>query len=92
MLAAIAMGIVAAAARRSWPALTLLPLPLALTALYAVFFAEARYHLAIVMLLLPFAGGRSGLGGDLRARSHPGTQASSAAWQPRRWSRSLRWG
>jgi 4-amino-4-deoxy-L-arabinose transferase-like glycosyltransferase len=56
MLAAIAMGIVAAAARRNWPALTLLPLPLALTALYAIFFAEARYHLAIVVLLLPFAG------------------------------------
>ena len=46
----------AAAARRNWPALTLLPLPLALTALYAIFFAEARYHLAIVVLLLPFAG------------------------------------
>jgi 4-amino-4-deoxy-L-arabinose transferase-like glycosyltransferase len=56
MLAAIAIGIVAAAARRNWPALTLLPLPLALTALYAVFFAEARYHLAVAVLLLPFAG------------------------------------
>ena len=55
-VAAIALGIVAAAARRNWPALTLLPLPLALTALYAIFFAEARYHLAIVVLLLPFAG------------------------------------
>jgi 4-amino-4-deoxy-L-arabinose transferase-like glycosyltransferase len=56
-IAAIAVGIVAAAARRNWPALTLLPLPLALTALYTLFFAEARYHLAIAVLLLPFAGG-----------------------------------
>jgi len=55
-VAAIAVGIVAAAARRNWPALTLLPLPLALTLLYTLFFSEARYHLAIVVLLLPFAG------------------------------------
>jgi 4-amino-4-deoxy-L-arabinose transferase-like glycosyltransferase len=56
LVAAIAVGIVAAAARRNWPALTLLPLPLALTALYTLFFSEARYHLAIAVLLLPFAG------------------------------------
>src|SRR4051812_38305054 len=56
IIAAIVMGIVAAAARRNWPALTLLPLPGALLVLYALFFAEARYHLAIVVLLLPFAG------------------------------------
>ncbi|HVV49582.1 MAG TPA: glycosyltransferase family 39 protein, partial [Polyangia bacterium] len=55
-VAAIAAGIVAAAFRRNWPALSLLPLPLALTALYTLFFAEARYHLAIAVLLLPFAG------------------------------------
>src|SRR6185437_8296215 len=55
-IAGIAVGIVAAAARRNWPALTLLPLPLALTLLYTLFFAEARYHLAIAVLLLPFAG------------------------------------
>jgi 4-amino-4-deoxy-L-arabinose transferase-like glycosyltransferase len=55
-LATIVAGIVAAGFRRNWPALTLLPLPLALTALYTLFFAEARYHLAIVVLLLPFAG------------------------------------
>ena len=41
---------------RNWPALTLLPLPLALLVLYTLFFAEARYHLAVVVLLLPFAG------------------------------------
>ncbi len=56
MIAAVVMGIVAAAARRNWPALTLLPLPLALLVLYTLFFAEARYHLAILVLLLPFAG------------------------------------
>ena len=56
MIAATVIGIVAAAARRNWPALTLLPLPLALLVLYTLFFAEARYHLAIVVLLLPFAG------------------------------------
>ena len=56
MIAAAVIGIVAAAARRNWPALTLLPLPAALLVLYTLFFAEARYHLAIVVLLLPFAG------------------------------------
>jgi 4-amino-4-deoxy-L-arabinose transferase-like glycosyltransferase len=56
MIAAMVIGIVAAAARRNWPALTLLPLPTALLVLYTLFFAEARYHLAIVVLLLPFAG------------------------------------
>jgi 4-amino-4-deoxy-L-arabinose transferase-like glycosyltransferase len=56
VVAAVVLGIVAAAARRNAPALTLLPLPLALTALYTVFFAEVRYQLAIVVLLLPFAG------------------------------------
>ena len=56
MIAATVIGIVAAAARRNWPALTLLPLPLALLVLYTLFFSEARYHLAIVVLLLPFAG------------------------------------
>jgi len=56
MIAAMVIGIVAAAASRNWPALTLLPLPLALLVLYTLFFAEARYHLAVVVLLLPFAG------------------------------------
>jgi hypothetical protein len=31
-------------------------MPLALIALYTLFFAEARYHLAILALLFPFAG------------------------------------
>ncbi len=56
LIAMTLVGIVAAGARRNWPALSLLPLPLALIAVYTLFFAEVRYHLAIVALLLPFAG------------------------------------
>ena len=56
LVAAVVLGILAAAARRNWPALALLPMPLALTVLYTIFFAEVRYQLAIVVLLLPFAG------------------------------------
>jgi 4-amino-4-deoxy-L-arabinose transferase-like glycosyltransferase len=56
VVAAAALGVVAAAGRRNWPALTLLPLPVALAALYTLFFAEVRYQLAIAVLLLPFAG------------------------------------
>jgi len=56
LVAAIVLGIVSAVASRNGPALTLLPLPLALTVLYTIFFAEVRYQLAIVVLLLPFAG------------------------------------
>jgi 4-amino-4-deoxy-L-arabinose transferase-like glycosyltransferase len=53
---AIVVGVVAASLRRNWAALSLLPMPLALTVLYTVFFSEARYHLAILPLLFPFAG------------------------------------
>ncbi len=56
LIAMALLGGVAAGARRNWPALSLLPLPLALIAVYTLFFAEVRYHLAIVALLLPFAG------------------------------------
>jgi 4-amino-4-deoxy-L-arabinose transferase-like glycosyltransferase len=56
VVAAVVLGILVAGARRNGPALTLLPLPLALTVLYTIFFAEVRYQLAIVVLLLPFAG------------------------------------
>jgi 4-amino-4-deoxy-L-arabinose transferase-like glycosyltransferase len=49
-------GAVVAASRRLWPALALLPVPLALAAVYVAFFAEVRYHLAIAVLLFPFAG------------------------------------
>ncbi len=56
LMAMAAIGAVAAATRRNWAALSLLPLPLALAAVYTLFFGEVRYHLAIVVLLLPFAG------------------------------------
>ncbi len=56
LVAAVVLGIVAAVGGRNWPALALLPMPLALTVLYTIFFAEVRYQLAIVVLLMPFAG------------------------------------
>jgi hypothetical protein len=47
-------GIALAAARRRWKLLALLPFQLALTATYALFFAEPRYRLPIEMLAFPF--------------------------------------
>lgn len=48
-------GIPGGRPRRPWPALALAVFPLALTGIYAVLFAEVRYHLAIVPFLLPYA-------------------------------------
>ena len=56
LVAAALVGVIAAFARRNRPATSLLPIPLALTALYVLFFAEARYHIPIALLLMPFAG------------------------------------
>ncbi|HEY2903308.1 MAG TPA: glycosyltransferase family 39 protein [Polyangia bacterium] len=56
LLSLAAIGVVVAAAERRWPALSVLLFPLVLTILYATFFSEARYHLAIVVFLFPFAG------------------------------------
>jgi 4-amino-4-deoxy-L-arabinose transferase-like glycosyltransferase len=56
LVAAALIGIVVSSSRRLWPALALLPLPLALAALYVAFFAEVRYHLAIAIFLFPYAG------------------------------------
>jgi hypothetical protein len=56
LCAAALVGLVVAASRRLWPALALVPLPLALAALYILFFAEVRYHLAIAVFLFPYAG------------------------------------
>lgn len=53
LVAAGLAGLGLAVARRRWAALSLLPLQLALLAIYATFFAEARYHLPIVLLLFP---------------------------------------
>ncbi len=55
-VAAVLVGVIAAFARRNRPATSLLPIPLALVALYVLFFAEARYHLPVAVLLMPFAG------------------------------------
>jgi 4-amino-4-deoxy-L-arabinose transferase-like glycosyltransferase len=55
-VAAVLVGVIAAFARRNRPATSLLPIPLALTAIYVLFFAEARYHLPVAVLLMPFAG------------------------------------
>jgi 4-amino-4-deoxy-L-arabinose transferase-like glycosyltransferase len=56
LLAMTLVGILAAWFGRNWPALSLLPLPIGLAAVYTLFFAEPRYGLAVVVLLLPFAG------------------------------------
>ena len=48
-------GIAAAAARRRWRLLALVPFQLAFVATYALFFAEPRYRLPIEMLAFPFA-------------------------------------
>jgi 4-amino-4-deoxy-L-arabinose transferase-like glycosyltransferase len=62
-------GLGLAVARRRWPALALLPLPLALVGIYALFFAEARYQLPIVVFLFPPAGAAlCWLGQSVRAR------------------------
>ncbi|HVT08577.1 MAG TPA: hypothetical protein VHO67_14060 [Polyangia bacterium] len=47
-------GVAAAAARRRWGLLALLPFQLSLTATYTIFFAEPRYRLPIEMLAFPF--------------------------------------
>jgi 4-amino-4-deoxy-L-arabinose transferase-like glycosyltransferase len=56
LVAAALLGLSVALARRMWAALALVPFGIALAAMYVVFFAEVRYHLAIAVLLFPFAG------------------------------------
>jgi 4-amino-4-deoxy-L-arabinose transferase-like glycosyltransferase len=56
LVAAVLVGVIAAFARRNRPATSLLPIPLALAAIYVLFFAEVRYNLPVVVLLMPFAG------------------------------------
>jgi 4-amino-4-deoxy-L-arabinose transferase-like glycosyltransferase len=48
-------GVVAAAARGRWLAVSLVPFSLALTATYTLFFAEPRYRLPVELLAFPFA-------------------------------------
>jgi hypothetical protein len=56
LVAAVLVGAISAFARRNRPATSLLPIPLALVAIYVLFFAEVRYNLPVVVLLMPFAG------------------------------------
>ncbi len=48
-------GIGLAVARRRWEALAFVPIQLALAGVYALYFAEARYHLPIAALMFPVA-------------------------------------
>jgi hypothetical protein len=68
-------GIGAAAVRRRWRLLALLPFQLALIATYTAFFAEPRYRLPIEILAFPFValalGELAGLLGALARRSGP---------------------
>jgi 4-amino-4-deoxy-L-arabinose transferase-like glycosyltransferase len=50
-------GIGLALARRRWQTLSVIPIQLALTGVYALYFAEARYHLPIAALMFPIAAG-----------------------------------
>jgi hypothetical protein len=56
LVAATLIGVIAAFARRNHAATSLLPIPFALAVIYVLFFAEARYHLPVAVLLMPFAG------------------------------------
>jgi 4-amino-4-deoxy-L-arabinose transferase-like glycosyltransferase len=56
LVAAALIGVTVSLTRRVWAAVALLPIPLALGAVYVVFFAEVRYHLAVAVLLFPYAG------------------------------------
>jgi 4-amino-4-deoxy-L-arabinose transferase-like glycosyltransferase len=46
-----------AVARRRWDVLALVPIQLVLVGVYALYFAEVRYQLAIVVLMFPLAAG-----------------------------------
>jgi 4-amino-4-deoxy-L-arabinose transferase-like glycosyltransferase len=56
LVGAALFGLAVAISRRNFFALALAPLPLALSAIYVLFFAEVRYHLAIAVFLFPYAG------------------------------------
>jgi hypothetical protein len=79
-------GVAAAAARRRWQLLALVPFQLAFVATYAMFFAEPRYRLPIEMLAFPFVAFALGeLGGAARAavrRSRAGLVRAAQALAP----------
>jgi hypothetical protein len=75
-------GVAAAAARRRWGMLALLPFQLSLAATYTVFFAEPRYRLPIEMLAFPFvalAVGELARLGRALARRSPAELAAARA-------------
>jgi 4-amino-4-deoxy-L-arabinose transferase-like glycosyltransferase len=57
LCAATFAGIGLALARRRWIALAFVPVQLALVGVYALYFAEVRYHLPIAALMFPLAAG-----------------------------------
>jgi len=79
-------GIAAAAARRRWRLLTLVPFQLALVATYGTFFAEPRYRIPIEMLAFPFValalGEIVGLGRAAIARSRTAAIHAARALGP----------
>jgi 4-amino-4-deoxy-L-arabinose transferase-like glycosyltransferase len=85
LAAAAAAGVAVAAARRDWRALAVTLFPAALVALYATFFSEVRYHLAIAIFMFPFAGAalawlaRAARGGVDRRRLGAEALAAAAA-------------
>ncbi|HVV51469.1 MAG TPA: hypothetical protein VHO06_17500 [Polyangia bacterium] len=76
-------GIAAAAVRRRWALLSLLPYQLALVATYTLFFAEPRYRLPIEMLAFPFVacalGELAGLAAALARRDRAGVRRAGPA-------------
>jgi 4-amino-4-deoxy-L-arabinose transferase-like glycosyltransferase len=80
LLAAATAGALAlAGARRNLRALAVTLFPLALVALYATFFSEVRYHLAIAIFMFPFAAAALvWLVTDARAIARAGPDAARA--------------
>jgi 4-amino-4-deoxy-L-arabinose transferase-like glycosyltransferase len=85
-------GLGLAVARRRWVALAFVPLQLALLGIYALFFAEARYQLPIVMFLFPAAGAALAWAREGRACARQGLVAAGVAalvllaWQTTTWA------
>ena len=76
LVASFFAGMGLAVARRRWVALAFVPIQLALAGVYALYFAEVRYHLPIAVLMFPLAAvamieGVRGLQRVIRARGLP---------------------
>jgi 4-amino-4-deoxy-L-arabinose transferase-like glycosyltransferase len=71
-----------ALARRRWQVLSLLPIQLALAGVYALYFAEVRYSLAIVALMFPVAAGVMQIGAGVKpALSQTPSGQSRGPWR-----------